>query len=90
MCVVLDLYVILDVKNWRQNGHKNNNTSSHMFQGHCCIPFVALAFRSEQEVYQKSNPSVTYFCLALDKSFGGSGRKTTALVKTVSIPDGGQ
>ena len=46
-----------------------------------CIRFVAVAFRSEGEDSWRRGPPVTYFCPALDPPRGGSGRKTTTLVR---------
>ena len=46
-----------------------------------CIWFVAVAFRSEEEVSKRRGPSVTYFCPALDPPLCGSGRKTTTLIR---------
>ena len=75
-----------DVKNaskiWLRNGTKNNNTSSHMLlRSLLSIRFVAVAFRSEEEVCWRREPPVTYFGPALDPPLGGSGRKTTTLVR---------
>ena len=53
----------------------------HAFRSFLCIPFVAVAIRSEEEVCQRQVPSVTYFGPALDPPLGGSGRKTTTLVR---------
>ena len=52
---------------------KVNNTSS--------LQFVAVAFRSEEEVSWRRGPPVTYFGPALDPPLEGSGRKTTTLVR---------
>ena len=48
-----------------------------------CIQFVAVAFRSEEEVLKKGTAHyiITYFCPALGPPLGGSGRKTTTLVR---------
>ena len=74
-----------DVKNaskiWLRNGTKNNNTSSHASRSLLSIRFVAVAFRSEEEVSWRRGPPVTYFGPALDSPLGGSGRKTTTLVR---------
>ena len=45
------------------------------------IRFVAVDFRSEEEVSWRRGPPVTYFCPALDPPLDGSGRKTTTLVR---------
>ena len=42
---------------------------------------MAVAFRSEEEVSWRRGPPVTYFGPALDPPLGGSGRKTTTLVR---------
>ena len=46
-----------------------------------CFRFVAVAFWSEEEVCWRRGPLVTYFGPALDPPLGGSGRKTTTLVR---------
>ena len=69
-------------KIWLPNETKNNNTSSpHVFRSLLCIRFVAVAFWSEEEVRGRRGPPVTYFGPALDPPLGGSGRKTTTLVR---------
>ena len=51
-----------------------------MFRSLLCIQFVAVAFRSEEEVLCRRGTPVNYFGPALDPSLGGCGRKTTTLV----------
>ena len=46
-----------------------------------CIRFVDVDLRSEEEVFWRRGPPMTYFGPALDPSLGGSGRKTTTLVR---------
>ena len=65
------------IKNLTSKWNKNNNTLSHML----CIWFVAEAFRCEEFRCLKKGTHLTYFCPALDPSLGGSGRKTTTLVR---------
>ena len=45
------------------------------------IRFVAVAFQSEEKVCWRRGPRVTYFGPALDPPLGGSGWKTTTLVR---------
>ena len=45
------------------------------FRSLLCILFVAVAFRSEEEVFGRRGPPVTYFGPALDPPRGESGRK---------------
>ena len=66
---------------WLPNETKNNNTSSHMFLDHCYAFGLLLYFRSEEEVCWRRGPPVTYIGPALDPPLGGSGRKTTTLVR---------
>ena len=51
------------------------------FRSLLCIRFVAVAFQSEEEVRWRRGPPMTYFGPALDPPLGGSGRKTTTLVR---------
>ena len=51
------------------------------FRSLLCIRFIAIAFQSEEEVFLRRGPPVTYFGPALDLPLGGSGRKTTTLVR---------
>ena len=53
----------------------------HASRSLLCIRFDAVAFQSEEEVRWRRGPPVTYFCPALDPPLGGSGRKTTTLVR---------
>ena len=63
---------------WNQ---KKQHFFPHASRSLLCIWFVAVAFRSEEEVSYRRGPPVTYFCSALDPPLGGSGRKTTTLVR---------
>ena len=65
------------ISEWNQ---KQQHFFPHAFRSFLCIQFVAVAFRSEEEVCQRQVPSMTYFGPALDPPLGGSGRKTTTLV----------
>ena len=68
-------------KIWLRNGTKNNKTSSHMLQDHC-YPFgLSLWPSSLKKKFLEEGPPVTYFGPALDLPLGGSGRKTTTLVR---------
>ena len=49
----------------------------HVSRSLLCIRFVAV----EEEDSWRRGPPVTYFCPALDPPLGGSGRKTTTLVR---------
>ena len=42
---------------------------------------VAVAFRSEEEVFLKRGASLTYFCAALDPPLGESGQKAETHVQ---------
>ena len=53
----------------------------HASRSLLCIQFVAVALRSEEEVSWRRGPPLTYFGPALDPPLGGSGRKTTTLVR---------
>ena len=66
-----------DIKNeskiWLRNGTKNKNIFfAHASRSLLCIRFVAVSFGSEEEVFWRRGPPVTYFDPIL-----GSGRKTT-------------
>ena len=63
-----------------EGNQKQQHFFPHASRSLLCIRFVAVAFRSE-EVRWRRGPPVTYFCPALDPPLGGSGQKTTTLVR---------
>ena len=53
-----------------------------MLLDHCyAFGFVAVAFQSEEEVFLRRGPPVTYFCPTLDPPLGGSSRKNNNTCK---------
>ena len=65
-----------------ERNRKNNNTSSHMLLDHCYAFGLSLKPSVLKKKFLKEGGSpLTYFCPALDPPLGGSGRKTTTLVR---------
>ena len=55
----------------------------HAFRSLLCIRFVAVAFLSEEAVPWWRDPSLTYFCPALDPPLGGVCRKVSTQVQGI-------
>ena len=66
---------------WLRNENKINNTSFHILPDHCYAFCLLLnPFWSEGNS-QRRVATATYFCLVPDPPLGGSGRKTTSIVR---------
>ena len=63
---------------WNQ---KQQHIFPHASRSLLSIWFVAVAFRSEEEVSWRRGPPVTYFGPALDPPLGGSGQNTLLHVR---------
>ena len=60
---------------------KNNETSSHMLQDHCDVLGLFLKPSGLKKKFVEEGDPVNYFDPFLDPPLGGSGRKTTTLVR---------
>ena len=74
-----------DIKNASKfclrNGTKNNNTFPHMLLDHCYAFGLLLWPSGLKKKFLVEGDPLTYFGTALDPPLGGSGRKTTRLVR---------